>query len=331
MPRVPLRATISALAIAAAACGRGAPERLVVGVPRQPSAGLLYVALAEGLFEENGVRVEERAFAAGRDALGALLRGDVDVAVVYTTPVLRAAPRAPNLEVLTTLHASAHNTRLVARRERGITTAADLAGKRVGLPRGTNAELFLETLLSFEGIAAERVEIVDLPPERCVDALGAGEVDAVAVWSPHVDRAVGALGPNGATQLSSDVYTEVSLVATRADVRLQRRRAIVGLLRGLAAAEARALADPDATLRIVAETSPGANAETVREQWARIDPGVGLSHLLATVLRREDEWLRRSGAVAGPPLDLGRLLQPGPLEEVAFEAVTFTPARGAAP
>jgi NitT/TauT family transport system substrate-binding protein len=329
--RALLLATSAALALAALSCGRADPERLTVGVPRLTSMGLFFAAAHEGTFRAHGVEVEERAFTLGRDALRALLRGEVDVALVYATPVVLAAPHAPQLEVLSTLHLSDRDTRVVARADRGVRTAADLRGKRVAVPRGTSAELFLETLLAFEGVPVESVALVDLLPADAAGALARGEVDAVASFSPFARIAARALGPGGAVEITSEVYTEASMVVTRADVRRTRSAALVRFLRGLADAAAIASERPERVAAALERTFGDEDAGATREQWARITPELGISNLLATVLRREDEWLRRTGAVEGPPLDLARLLQPGPLEAVAYDLVTFTPLREGPP
>src|SRR5512145_2771385 len=113
MPRALLPA--AAVSLLLAACSRGDRERLTLGVPHLPAFGLVFIADARGYFAANGLEVEQRRFATGRDALAALAAGDVDAATAYVTPVATRASR-DDLEVLTTLHASTRLTRLLARR-----------------------------------------------------------------------------------------------------------------------------------------------------------------------------------------------------------------------
>src|SRR5512144_818835 len=188
------RPTVRNLALVACALGsavacRGQPrERLAIGYVKQPVAALLFVADREGLLREERLDVNLVEFATGRDALRAAMAGQLDVATVYTTPVLLQAWQTPPPRILTMLHQSGQNTALVARADRGIRSARDLAGKIVALPRGTNAEFFLRTLLELAGVEWDDVRVVDMPPQDIAGAIAAGRIDAAAIWTPFRDR-----------------------------------------------------------------------------------------------------------------------------------------------
>ena len=79
---------------------------LRVGCPDIPSTLLLYVAQDARLFAPEHLRVEARVFATGREALAAALAGELDAAVVYSTPLVLAAMHGEDVVVLTTLHRS---------------------------------------------------------------------------------------------------------------------------------------------------------------------------------------------------------------------------------
>src|SRR5512133_1124497 len=176
-------------AVALAACARERRDRLVVGTLHQPALGLVYLAQANGYFTAHGLDVEERRFTSGRDALAALGAGRIDAATVFETPIVLRAARDRSLRVLTTTHVASGNTRLVARADRGIAAPSDLAGKRIGVPRNTNAEYFLDVLLAWGGVTQREVRRVDVAPVATAEALASGDVDAVAIWAPHADRA----------------------------------------------------------------------------------------------------------------------------------------------
>src|SRR5512141_615877 len=170
-----------ACALSAVAC-RGHPrERLAIGYAKQPAAGLLLLAEKEGLLREERLDVKLVEFTTGRDGLRAAMEGRLDVATVYTTPVLLQPSNAPPPRILTMLHQSTRNTALVARADRGIRTARDLRGKTVGAPRDTNAEFFLRILLEAAGVGLEEVRLVDVRPLDVPDALAAGRIDAAAI------------------------------------------------------------------------------------------------------------------------------------------------------
>ncbi len=232
-----------------------------------------------------------------------------------------------DLEVLTTLHASTRLTRLLARRDRGVARAEDLAGKRVGVTKGTNGELFLHTVLSHAGV--ERVEVVDLPPAGAVDALAAGDVDAIVTWPPHVYRARALLGDAQRVEIAGDAYAEISALVVRDATHRARRPALVRLVRALADAERLVRERPDEAFRSLRAAFPDSTEAELRETWAGMRLTLGVTHELAAVLEREAAWLRSIGRAQGPPLDLGAVLDPDVLAEVDPEAVTFvSPPRG---
>jgi NitT/TauT family transport system substrate-binding protein len=288
-----------------------------------PAMGLVYVAEAKGYFASRGVTVELRPFTSGRDALAAVGAGKLDVATVLETPIVLRAPRDPTLVVLTTLHVASGNTRLVARRDRGIGSETDLAGKRIGFPRGTNAEYFVAVLLASGGVSLADVTLVDLAADALPRALAAGELDAAALWEPHAHEARRLLGPEGYTEVESDLYVEISMLATREEVTRARHAALVGVVRALADAERLVRERPDEAFQAIRAAFPELEEGAVRAAWARVRPELGLTNQLAALLEDESQWFHGAGRASGPPLDAGRVLDPGVLSEVDLEAVTF--------
>jgi ABC-type nitrate/sulfonate/bicarbonate transport system substrate-binding protein len=316
------------LVLAAAAlggCTAGArEERLVLADVRQPATSLPFVAFGEGCFERERLVVEERTFELGRDALALLREGGADVAVAYATPLLRAAFADRRLRVVTALHTSTRNTRVVARRDRGIATFADLRGKRIGRAQGTNAEYFVDLALRYGGVPPGAAAVVDVPPRAAVEALARGELDAAALSDPAAAEAERALG-EGARVVRSALYTEVSLLITRDDVLETRAPALRALVRGLACAERAVRERPDETLAHVLPRFPEQGEAPLREQLARVTRGLGLDNVLLHVLRGERDWLRASGTDGEPP-DLRRLVDRRVLEAVEPEAVMLLPS-----
>lgn len=307
------------------AARRAAPprEQLVVAAVRQPATGLLFFANAIGCLADEGVVLDEHMVELGRDALVLLHEGRADVAVAYETPTLRAAFADPRVRVLSSLHRSIENTRLVARRDRGVTRTTDLAGRRVGVTYGTNAEFFLDTLLHFEGVRRSDVTVVNVSPEEALQGVTSGDLDAIAIFDPVGQRVEARLGA-AATVIDLELYLEASLLATRDDVIATRRPALEALLRGLACAERRARERPATIVPALRDRLPGFTDAELEAQLARVQWGLGLDHVLLDQLRREREWLEQLG-VAGSSPDLARLVDPRILETVAPDSVLLLP------
>jgi NitT/TauT family transport system substrate-binding protein len=318
---------LMSLVVLASGCraSRAPEDRLVVADVAEPAFALVLVAEQKRFFADEHLATEWVHFELGRDSLAALLQGRAHVAMAYLTPVVARSFENSHLRILTTLHHAHENTRVVARADRNIHAASDLRGKRIGLPRSTSAEFFLQTLLTLAAVPPEEVQMVDLPLEKLPDALADGSVDAVATWSPVRGRARRALA-GSAVEISSRAYTETSVLFTRDDILDSRRHAIGCLLRALARAERLVQEAPGEALAILRHRFPSEPAEDLDDQWAEIVPHLGLHNILVTALEREADFFRaRQGSVRPAP-DFKRLLAPQPLLDVIPEAVTV-PAR----
>jgi len=326
MHRGRFRTIAPSLAFAAAcslACSGHPRERLSIGIVRQHAAALVLLAAQEGFFQDEGLDVVLEEFDTGRDAFGAAMEGRLDLATVYTTSVLLQALRDPSPRILTMLHQSGQNTVLVARADRGIRTARDLRGKTIGFPRNTSAEFFLRTLAEFAGVGWDELRVVDVSVQDVPEALSAGRVDAVAIWTPVCDRAARALGPGGAVTLRSDLYTDISVLVSRPEVVASRRAALESALRALVRAKQLASADPERPLAALRRAFPEMDPAELRAQLQRFQLRLGASHLLLQNLRSEAEWFTRAGRLPAVSVDLRSIVATGPLDAVEPELVTL--------
>src|SRR6185369_91725 len=184
----PRRLAVVAVAVALLSCSGRSRERLVIGLPRLPTNTLLFLAADANHAREEGVDLVFEYFPTGKDALAAALGGKVDAAAAYETPILFEAFKGAPLRILTILHTSTRSMAVVARADRGVKGVDDLAGRRVGVARGTNAEFFLRAILASSGLRWDDAHIVDVKVAEFGTALASGRVDALATWSPFVER-----------------------------------------------------------------------------------------------------------------------------------------------
>lgn len=320
---------LASAALVACGVGRGGrAERLSVAAVRQPATALYYAARDLGCFDEVGLEVTERSFELGRDALATMQEGGADVAIAYETPTVFAASRDPRLRVLTKLHTSTRNTRLVGRRDRGLTDFAAVAGKRIGYARGSNAEFFLDLVLRFGAVPPSRVAAVDSSPEASVGALARGDLDGAVLSDPYAAMAERALGGLGSV-LQTDLYTEVSLLLTREDVLRGREEALRRLVAGLACAERAARERRAAVVERIRGRFPELGDGELAAQLARVTWELGLDHVTLGALRDEGEWLRASRGGEAGVVDPEVLVDRRVLEPVLPDAVMLLPARRA--
>ena len=322
---VALAVLLSAASAAAPGCSSlaPAPQRLTVGLVDLPATGLFHVARHEGYFREAGVELRVIPFPTGRDALAALLDGRVDVATTFETPLVSRALQGDRPRILTTLHQSTRNTRVVVPEGRGIAGPEDLRGRRVGVVRGTNAEFFLETLIALTGLDPADVREVDVLPQDMAPMLARRQLDAVAIWYPWAVCGHPPLDKMQCIELFADGYTEYSLLVTRDEILKTRREGLTRMVRALARAERLVLDHPDAVLPALSAELPSQGGPHLRESWRRVTPQLGLDHLLVAVLEREADWFQQRMDAPTPSLDLRTLLAPEILLGIEPRAVTI--------
>ncbi|MGC4093131.1 MAG: sigma 54-interacting transcriptional regulator [Polyangiaceae bacterium] len=75
---------------------------------------------------------------------------------------------------------------LVVRRDSAIASVRELAGKKIALNRGSNAHYLLIRALEEVGLEYDDVEVAYLAPHEARRAFDDGQVDAWAIWAPHL-------------------------------------------------------------------------------------------------------------------------------------------------
>ena len=294
--------------------------RFRVGYPDIPSTLLLYVAHDQRLFAAEHLKVEAKVFATGREALAAAIGGELDAAVVYSTPLVLAAMQGEDLVVLTTLHRSDGLTGLAVNPRASIANVADLRGRRIGVTPGTSSQLALDVVLAEGGLEPSDVRAVPGQPRELMAALEAGELDGASLWVPNLLLAT---GPGKAQLLASKVYAEMSMLAGMRPRIEAKRMAARRFLRALLRAEAMIRRRPqlvETTLRPRFPQLDQAQLATIISH-SRFE--LGLSNLLLSTLRQEGAWLEQRGEPRADRIRFRDVLAPSVLEELSPESVTL--------
>lgn len=235
----------------------------------------------------------------GSDLVSLASVGQADIAANSETQVLRGSAENPDLRIVFTVAECPY--RIVARRSAGVARLADLRGKRIGTQLQSSADFFLESMLRTAGLSVTDVVRVpfmaktDAPVGLLPEALRSGEIDAVALWEPQVERAKRAIGGDAIEFCDPAVYTEkFNLCTTQANLDdPAMRQRIVAFVRALIAAAKRLKSDPEPGWRLVAEAAE-LDVETVRDAWPYVDYPGTLATGLLDILERQDAWVARS-------------------------------------
>jgi NitT/TauT family transport system substrate-binding protein len=189
LPRALAALTLLTASVAPAA----AEEKILVGHTPIAEVVSLYVGVEEGIFKRNGLEVQLVPNGVNSVLPAALAGGSLQVAGPSPTVFLQAV--AGGLDMVTvggcgvTSASTARNIGLVARKDVQIQKAADLVGKKVGVPGiGATLHVLLRQWLVSEGVDPAKVTFIEVAVPNSSDALRGKSVDAVLTGEPMMGR-----------------------------------------------------------------------------------------------------------------------------------------------
>lgn len=172
------------------------------------SDGALQTGIKQGFFEDEGLEIETSVVANPPAGLAAAQSGEVDVAYSPSIPLLNGLSQGLPLKVVGAADgfapgstdsgdpASIDDTGLFAAPGSGVSSVADLRGKRIAVPaRKAQMEVVIADELKEAGIGQDEVEWVVLDFASAVSALQNGTVDAAGLVSPFTSQAAEAGDP----------------------------------------------------------------------------------------------------------------------------------------
>jgi len=300
---MPIRFTITlsalVLAICFSACTRtdqkpaGPPEKITIAYSTLPETALAQVAQSRGYFRAEGLEVTPHLFPYGKRALEDLLAGQADIATVAETPVMFAIMKGDKISIIATIHTSSLGHAIMARKDRGILSLADLKGKKIAATLGTTSDFFLDAMLITHGISRKDVQVVDLKAEEIPDALARGAVDAVSTFTLYTALTQKKLGDRVITFRDKDInWYPFNIVATQEFIRKNPGK-VKKMLRALVKAEEFVRGNPAEAQKIVADFS-GIEIAIIREIWADADFTVTLDQSVILALEEESRWAMKS-------------------------------------
>jgi sulfonate transport system substrate-binding protein len=152
---------------------------------RPTNSGLVSLAEYLGFFQQefgkNGPKISQVFFSSGGPAENeALAQGSLDFATYGGVPnVVGLVGGIPAHIVSTRRSTGAGKYYIAVHKDSSIKTIADLRGKRIAVPKGTNPYQSLVKLLEWKGVAEKEVNILNLQTLDGLVAFNSGAVDAV--------------------------------------------------------------------------------------------------------------------------------------------------------
>lgn len=265
------------------------PEPVTLGMTPHEANTLVYIAEDRGFFIAHGINVTTLPYDSGAAAVEGMLRGESDMAAASDFVIVGHALKKEPIRSIGTIGRN-QNEYIFGRSDRGISTVADLSGKRIGVPRGTAAEFYLGRFLNLHGVGVSQVTLVDTNLSRGVGAIVSGDVDAVITWQPYA-RSIGEkLGNNTVSwpaQSGQVVYwnavTTDSWIESHPDPAAR-------FLASLADAESFVIRHPDETKAIV-QKRLGYDDGYMDAIWPENQFTLSLDQAFVLALEDESRWM----------------------------------------
>ena len=170
------------------------PEDYTVKIGYKPSANYvgLFIALENGYFEEEGLKVETVRFDSTNTLMDAFALGQLDATptgnVIVSYSLENSSPGLFKIYAPAFYTAERHPENLVVRKGSGINTYQDLEGKIIGANKGVFSRTMARKFLEKQGLVD--FEIIELGSDLQVPALEAGQIDGLISLEPYPTLAV---------------------------------------------------------------------------------------------------------------------------------------------
>lgn len=194
-----LAGALSAITLSMSATALAEP--LKIGYSDWPGWVAWEVGIEKGWFKEAGVDVQfewfdyvasMEAFAAGQLDAVAMTNGDA---------LVTGATGGKNVMILANDYSNGNDMVVAAP---GISSVADLKGKKVGVEIGFVSHLLLLNALEDNGLTEADVELVNVPTNETPQVLASGDVDAIVAWQPSSGQALSLVPGSTAIYTSAD-------------------------------------------------------------------------------------------------------------------------------
>jgi ABC-type nitrate/sulfonate/bicarbonate transport system substrate-binding protein len=255
------------------------------------SVALFWIAQDQGFFVQSNLNVTSHKYDTGVGSLNAMLNGEADIAVGPAEfPLVGKAMLNEKIKAIGCID-KIDFIYLVGRRDHGVNSVSDLAGKRVGTTMGTSSEYYLGRLLSLNSMSMQDITLVDVrTPADWVNAVVNGSIDAVVTAQPYANSAKDALGDNAFVWNAQSNQPQYALMISTDEWINEHPNLIRSFLKCMLQAEEFANNSPAQAKSIVKEHMNFTEAyiETV---WKQNQYGLFLDLSLVASMDAEARWL----------------------------------------
>ncbi|HEX7474813.1 MAG TPA: NrtA/SsuA/CpmA family ABC transporter substrate-binding protein [Dehalococcoidales bacterium] len=286
------------------------------------ASGLLLIAEDRGFFAANGVKMIKQISNTGVDAMEALLKGEVDIAGMSEVPLIsQAFAKQPvsiyaNFDKLQYIY-------LIGRKDRGIETAIDLKGKRIGVPMGTIAQFYLGRFLELNGLSLKDVTPIDTLPAAAVNAMSSGGLDGAVVWNPSAYQIRKQMADSVTVFHVQSSQSAFAVAVARNNWLADHEQLIERSLKAIAQAEQYSVEHP-IEARAIVQKQLNYDDTFMESVWSENEFSLSLDQALMAAMEDESRWMIANNLTPEKIIpDFGNYVYEDALKAVKPGAVNF--------
>src|SRR5207253_9227206 len=146
------------------------------------------IAIRQGFYKQEGLDVEWRRFAVGKDGRDAMLDGALEINATATTPFIVGLEKGVPYTAIAVNSLFCGTNHIVVRKDSDIQSISQLKGKRIALARGTVTEyIFAAKIAPAYGLKPGDYEVANIADQKDRSpTLIAKAVDATGIGDPYV-------------------------------------------------------------------------------------------------------------------------------------------------
>lgn len=287
-------------------------------------SGAVNVAEAKGFFLEKGFHGKVNTFRTGQIGFEKYLAGQSDVSICNVINIVMTDFDLSQHRLIGTLAYTDNQTKVLARKSKGINRPSDLRGKKIATVRATTAHFYIDKFLVLNKIPRDEVDIIFVTKKQLPKIIAEGEVDAICQHGMPIENAKKALKNDWVIFQDSSIHRKpVSLVIPQIWLS-EKTEQTQKMLRAILKADKFIQTNTDESIRIIAKAkgySFEAMSEAVRDE---INYDLSLKQYLYMLLENMEQWAIDNNLVKRKaPRNYLDFIDYRPLEAVAPDKVSI--------
>jgi sulfonate transport system substrate-binding protein len=271
-----------------------------------------YYLMKSGYLEKHGLKTEDFAVPSGNLTMQQMVARQVDMGT-YAGPSLLIGHDKGGLVAIAVIETVGRTGALVARKDTGITKAADLKGKKIANQTGSSiGNIFLDQVLPANGLKKGEFQEVRMNVNDMIAAMAAKTVDAMINIEPY--NAIAEADGLGTIVVNLEKYDKVPVfMAATPDFVQKNPDAIVNYLKAWLDAKKDFKENPkkvaDVIYSFFASKGYKMSKDTFATAMSRVVVDPGFPHDLAPYMQHHAEVLLKAKKISKIP-DMKTVLRP---------------------